>query len=369
MHRLHIFCMSSSIASTSTMSPGGPPPDDGLAPAHSSPKKLRLRTKIQREDEILGRCRPPHHWRAPNPSPPFGWLRRIVFDLLCIISFGHAGLEPIWAAIKLEEEGDEGIDQICDRLNNILLVGSLLLATSAAFITTTPPRESIVNYTLRGPYICMLGSFGLLIGGIIVASGCVLVAKPYWSEQVLYADRFHVYCTLLTLSYPFVSIGGAALLLAFGMQILLVYNIIPPDVGHEASSLLYGVPKISECRLRLQSYSSYQSRQLFCLAFRVSWQWPQSGREKRFQSHQMHSLSLTACLHVTSSTFFYSRPHKQHTFPHNIYVDRHGSGCMIAVSIGLKKKWNRVVASVGVDCGRHTGYNHTSSEELASAQS
>ncbi|KAJ7924060.1 hypothetical protein B0H13DRAFT_2230097 [Mycena leptocephala] len=208
--------------------PGGTPATDSTinaAPAHRSPMELRLRSKIQRQEEILGRCRPPDHWRAPNPSPPFGRLRRIVFDLLCIISFGHAGLEPIWAAIKLEEEGDEsvwssGIDQICDRLNNILLVGSLLLATSATFITTTPPRETIVNYTLRGPYICMLGSFGLLIGGIIVASFCVLVstkARPYWSEQVLYADRFHVYCTLLMLSYPFVSIGGAALLLAFGM--------------------------------------------------------------------------------------------------------------------------------------------------------
>jgi hypothetical protein len=64
---------------------------------------------------------------------------------------------------------------------------SLLLATSSVFITTAPPRASMVNYTLRGPYICMLASFGLLIGGIIVASVCVLVsskARPYWAEQV-----------------------------------------------------------------------------------------------------------------------------------------------------------------------------------------
>ncbi|KAJ7693077.1 hypothetical protein B0H17DRAFT_1060705 [Mycena rosella] len=145
--------------------------------------------------------------------------------MLCITSFGYAGLDPIWAAIRLEEEGDEsiwsdGIDQTCDRLNNMLVVASLLLATSAAFLTTTPPITSMLNYTLRGPYMCMLGSFGLLIGGIIVASVCVLVsskARPYWSEQVLYANRFHVYCTLIMLSYPFFSIGVAALLLAFGI--------------------------------------------------------------------------------------------------------------------------------------------------------
>ncbi|KAJ7917655.1 hypothetical protein B0H13DRAFT_1608154, partial [Mycena leptocephala] len=185
------------------------------------------RSKIQRQAEILHRCPPPLHWKAPQLSQPFGRLRQIVFNLLCITSFGHAGLDPIWASIRLEEEGDEdvwqdGIDQMCDRLNNMLVVASLLLATSSVFITTAPPRASMVNYTLRGPYICMLASFRLLIGGIIVASVCVLVsskARPYWAEQVLYADRFHVYCTLIMLSYPFFAIRAGALFLAFGTQI------------------------------------------------------------------------------------------------------------------------------------------------------
>jgi hypothetical protein len=51
----------------------------------------------------------------------------MVFSLLCLASFGLDSLDPIWAAIKLEEEGDEsvfynGIDQTCDRLNNMLVV-------------------------------------------------------------------------------------------------------------------------------------------------------------------------------------------------------------------------------------------------------
>ncbi|KAJ7458049.1 hypothetical protein B0H11DRAFT_1737951 [Mycena galericulata] len=204
------------------------PDDNGRVKATAAPPapcEPRPKSKIQKQEDILRRCRPPLHWRAPKLSQPFGRLQRIVFNLLCITSFGHAGLDPIWAAIRLEEEGDDsvwndGINQTCDRLNNMLLVASLLLATSSVFITTTPPRASMVNYTLRGPYICMLGSFGLLIGGIIVAAVCVLVsskARPYWSEQVLYANRFHVYSTLIMLSYPFFSIGAAALLLAFGM--------------------------------------------------------------------------------------------------------------------------------------------------------
>lgn len=69
----------------------------------------------------------------------------------------------------------------------IWLQASLLLTTTAVFITTPPPSVSIVDYTLRGPYICMLLSFGLLIGGIMVASICVLItrkARADWSERV-----------------------------------------------------------------------------------------------------------------------------------------------------------------------------------------
>ncbi|KAF7344067.1 hypothetical protein MVEN_01696300 [Mycena venus] len=197
---------------------------NGATPRSQSDSHPNLST-IQKEEEILRRFPPPLHWHKPQPSKPFGRLRQMVFSFLCLASLGLDSLDPIWAAIRLEEEGDEsvwytGIDHTCDRLNNMLVVASLLLATTAVFITTPPPRVSIVDYTLRGPYICMLVSFGLLIGGIMAASVCVLItrkARPDWSERVLYAGRFHVYCTLVTLSYPFLSIGTAALFLSFGV--------------------------------------------------------------------------------------------------------------------------------------------------------
>ncbi|KAF8184334.1 hypothetical protein K438DRAFT_1504653, partial [Mycena galopus ATCC 62051] len=140
-------------------------------------------------------------------------------------SYGHAGLEPVWASIKLNEAGDdsvwvEGTRQICKRLNNMLVVGSLLLATSAAFITTVPPNPTMVNYALNGSYRCMVAAFGLLIGGIIVTAVSFLVlskARPNWAESVLYCDAFHLYSTLLILSYPVFSIGTGSVLVASGM--------------------------------------------------------------------------------------------------------------------------------------------------------
>ncbi|KAF7373747.1 hypothetical protein MSAN_00586200 [Mycena sanguinolenta] len=210
-----------------------------------SARDLHPKSKLQREDDVLTRYPMPRHWEDPELNRPFGRLNRIVFNLLCLTSIGHTGLKRVWGAIKLEQEGDDsvwsgGIERICDRLNNMLLVAGLLLTTSAAFITTTPPRASTVNYTLRGPYICILGSFGLLIGGIIVASVCVLVLgkiRPYWCETVLYGNRFNVYSTMILISYPLFAIGLAAVLLAFG-ALTAVWCAEDPGVQRAAVLLL-----------------------------------------------------------------------------------------------------------------------------------
>ncbi|KIK69327.1 hypothetical protein GYMLUDRAFT_152437 [Collybiopsis luxurians FD-317 M1] len=145
------------------------------------------------------------------------------------MSFGHAGLETLWGAIILEEEGDESVwaeqtQQMIDRLTNMNIVAGLLLTFGASFVTTIPPRPDMVNYTLRGPYACLFISLALLMGGLVVGSfGMLVVGKtrPHWAKEachsaVLYASRFHVYCTLAVLSYPFFSIGSATMLFSCG---------------------------------------------------------------------------------------------------------------------------------------------------------
>jgi hypothetical protein len=60
---------------------------------------------------------------------------------------------------------------------------SLLLSSIVALMTTDPPPSSgpILNYTARGPYICILASFGILLGGIIVGGTAVVVL---WSNTL-----------------------------------------------------------------------------------------------------------------------------------------------------------------------------------------
>ncbi|KIK69332.1 hypothetical protein GYMLUDRAFT_53771 [Collybiopsis luxurians FD-317 M1] len=186
--------------------PGLNLPQPEFIPARYDEALLSIRTKIARQREALRRHEVPQHWKPPKAK-----IRRIIFNALCLMAFGRAGLDAVWAAIVLEEEGDESvwaetIRQIIDRLTNISLMAGLLLTTSATFLTTLPPRPDMMNFTLRGPYLCLMGSFALL-GGLTVGGSAFLVAgktTSSWAKEAL-------------LSYPFISIATATMLVVFGL--------------------------------------------------------------------------------------------------------------------------------------------------------
>ncbi|KIK69330.1 hypothetical protein GYMLUDRAFT_53769 [Collybiopsis luxurians FD-317 M1] len=77
---------------------------------------LGIKTKIVRQQEAPRRHGVPEHWRSPWNN-----LGKLIFNVLYLMSFGHAGLEPLWGAIVLEKEGDESVwaeqtQQTIDRL-------------------------------------------------------------------------------------------------------------------------------------------------------------------------------------------------------------------------------------------------------------
>ncbi|KAJ7214118.1 hypothetical protein C8J57DRAFT_1538606 [Mycena rebaudengoi] len=178
-------------------------------------KNMPLGKKME---DVLRRHPMDDHFKMPPRKGLFGWLQWSAFILICWTAYGDLGMEPLWVAFKLDEEGDESawtemVRILVGRLNNLVLLGSLLLATSSVFIT-------IVNYTLRWPYIFILSAFGFLIGGVIhgaAGSAAVSQAWPYWAEKVCYRNRFYVYGTTMAIAGPTFSIATAAILLAFGM--------------------------------------------------------------------------------------------------------------------------------------------------------
>ncbi|KAF7366256.1 hypothetical protein MSAN_00881800 [Mycena sanguinolenta] len=203
-------------------------------------------TQTQKVDELLNRCPPPPHWRTPAKSTILGMLQASFFSLLCITAFGQSGLGHAWAAIRLQDEGDESVyvemtRRLRDRLNSMLVVGSLLLATTAVLVTTNPPRVSIINYTLRGPYICLVAAAMILFEGIVVAGVCFLWATHLSSnfvENVLCARRINVYCTLIMVSYPFFCIGVGTIFMGLAG---FVGIWIAQDGGLQVVSLIIGV--------------------------------------------------------------------------------------------------------------------------------
>jgi hypothetical protein len=85
------------------------------------------RTLSEKECYILKKFPMEPHWKTPHPPGPFGWVPEAVFNALCLACYGHPGLLPVWASIKLDQDGDEsvwveGIRQMCERLNNMLVV-------------------------------------------------------------------------------------------------------------------------------------------------------------------------------------------------------------------------------------------------------
>ncbi|KAJ7038333.1 hypothetical protein C8F04DRAFT_1251809 [Mycena alexandri] len=182
-------------------------------------RSIDPRSKRQREHHILQNYPAPNHMLPPPDGSP----AKPLYHMLCFTMFGQPSLEPIWAAIALhryandDEIWDNGITDTQNRLGNMIVVAGILLASATALASTVPPRPDILNYTVRGPYLCIRGSFGFLVGGIIVGSVVFLIlgrARAEHSREVLYTDRFQVWSMG---SYTFFSIGTGTHLLAFGM--------------------------------------------------------------------------------------------------------------------------------------------------------
>ncbi|EJD40579.1 hypothetical protein AURDEDRAFT_38779, partial [Auricularia subglabra TFB-10046 SS5] len=100
-----------------------------------------------------------------------------------------------------------------------VIKAGLLLASVSALVTTAVPRGNILDYTLRGPYICLWASFGILLGAIVVGSASIFVMSTCaheWTKEVLMASRLRVICILITLAYPFLAVGASTIGCAFG---------------------------------------------------------------------------------------------------------------------------------------------------------
>ena len=93
------------------------------------------KSESQKMKEILDKYPTPPHLQPPSTEGPLGRLRYIFFKILCLCAYGQPNLDPIWAAIKLEEDGDpsawrEKQRRTRDQLNNLIVVVQYLILSS-----------------------------------------------------------------------------------------------------------------------------------------------------------------------------------------------------------------------------------------------
>ncbi|KAJ6455044.1 hypothetical protein C8R45DRAFT_752794, partial [Mycena sanguinolenta] len=87
---------------------------------------------------------------------------------------------------------------------------TFLLSSIVSLVTTLPPKDAMLNYTLRGPYLCLWASISILLGSIIVASTDVYVlamCTPELLEQRMMSTRVRVWLVLILLAYPFFAVA------------------------------------------------------------------------------------------------------------------------------------------------------------------
>ncbi|THV02286.1 hypothetical protein K435DRAFT_591452, partial [Dendrothele bispora CBS 962.96] len=95
----------------------------------------------------------------------------------------------------------------------------LLLAMTATFISTAPPRPDIFNYTARGPYLCIWLSIGVSFGGLIVSSVTIWIlskSTAKWFTEIMMKTRSRVFMTQILMAYPFLAIMTGTIAGAIG---------------------------------------------------------------------------------------------------------------------------------------------------------
>ncbi|KAA1477604.1 hypothetical protein DENSPDRAFT_615588 [Dentipellis sp. KUC8613] len=220
--------------------PGAPPAPSGSSndredpstrPAlwlHETPPHSGCYTPCNHRDHSLkpdglqGREALPDWWNFEcRVARPLDTIIETAFRVLCLVSLGHPNLGDVWDICNSDEETWlRGKDRLWNRVNTITIVAGLLLGSTAAFATTSPPRPDLVDYATLGSYRCILASFGLTLGGLIAGSTILFVmtkCHANWFRDTLMGSRSRVCCTLVIIGYPFIVIGIATAILAFGL--------------------------------------------------------------------------------------------------------------------------------------------------------
>ncbi|THV06241.1 hypothetical protein K435DRAFT_960718 [Dendrothele bispora CBS 962.96] len=164
----------------------------------------------------------PEHWKLDRESNWF--ILRLIFKVFCAIGHGHADIDSVWDLMHGDKFTDHK-DRLASRYSSLAVMGGLLLATTATFVTTEPPRPDLLNYTERAPYLFLGFALAATLIGAILASSIgwgLSKCTTWWYCEVMMGSRLRVFFTITLMAAPFLIIGLATVMEGIGFLIAAV---------------------------------------------------------------------------------------------------------------------------------------------------
>ncbi|KAG1743832.1 hypothetical protein EDB19DRAFT_541989 [Suillus lakei] len=144
---------------------------------------------------------------------------RVFFKALCMIAVSKPSVEH-WEELgqKSEEpKWDKHKKMVINRFQNMNVTAGLVLTTSAVFISTTPPNQTLIPYASHGSYILQVSSFiAALISLMTGTSVLIIYDNCYAHKGILEAfkrsRRRLIFCLIL-MAFPSLALAVSTLAL------------------------------------------------------------------------------------------------------------------------------------------------------------
>ncbi|KAG6855911.1 hypothetical protein H0H87_009477 [Tephrocybe sp. NHM501043] len=137
-------------------------------------------------------------------------ITQILASIVCLLAMGTTSLDRVIEITGADREEDfqKFKEALFARVSNVNVVSGLILATTAAFLTTDPPTQG-VNWNKNVPYNFILAAFCIAFLG--AGSGTFLLFVLSDVQSVAFRNLmqkpWHFWCALYLIGSPSLYVG------------------------------------------------------------------------------------------------------------------------------------------------------------------
>lgn len=122
-----------------------------------------------------------------------------------------------------EEKSEKHKKMLINRFENMNITAGLVLTSSAVFISTSPPIQSLIPYANQGSYILQVISFVAALMSLMTGTSVLIIYDScYAHERILESckeSRWRLICCLLLMAFPTLALVVSTLALMSAIYI------------------------------------------------------------------------------------------------------------------------------------------------------